>query len=181
MISAFRISVCIMVLAVFASADLKSEEIGVVYAISGGALHPLESHRPSLVRQPEIRGFSREYLRIPRNSSPQRFPEGNALAWTVRHRAGVEPWNGVPWYSLDLAGFELHELKVDSSSRLLVLAQANPYQEMVHSGLPLKVVSLDPEHLRLEPAVALTPGEYAVVYQPRAGSATVFCFGIDRQ
>ena len=52
-------------------------------------------------------------------------------------------------------------------------------QEAEHSGLPLKVTPADPDNLRIEPGLALSPGEYALVYEPREQAPTVFCFGID--
>jgi hypothetical protein len=155
------------------------KEYGVIYALSAGAVFDLEMHRPDLIRQPEFRGFSREFLKVPESRSAARFPQGVALAWTVRHRGEVPDNCGVNWTALYASGFQLHKLKVENGARVLMLVEANPYQEAEHSGLPLKVTPADPDNLRIEPGLALTPGEYALVYEPREQAPTVFCFGID--
>lgn len=154
-------------------------EFGVVHAVAANATHDLEMQRPDLIRQPDFRGYSREFLKLTQSRSSTRFPEGSPLAWTVRNRSQVPDRCGINWITLHPSGFELHPLKVESQARLMMLVEANPYQETEHSGLPLRVLQLDDDTLRLECGTPLGPGEYALVYQPRDGRATVFCFGID--
>ena len=154
-------------------------DYGVVQAVAASGVVDLELHRPDMIRQPEFRGYSREFLKMPESHSSRRFPQGQPLTWTVCNRTELPDNCGVNWIMLHPSGFELHPLKVENSARILMLVEANPYQETEHSGLPLKVRQVDEDHLRLECGTALTPGEYALVYQPRDGRATVFCFGID--
>lgn len=155
------------------------QDFGVVYFTGHGRLEEMEAHRPPLVRQPELRGYSREFLRIPGEESSDRFPEAQTLHWTVRHRTEVRDTEGTNWTALSLDGFQLHRLKTQGQNRILMLTESNPRQDTVHSGLPLKVTPIGRDHLRLEPGSPLAPGEYALVYHPRSSGATVFCFAID--
>ncbi len=155
------------------------QDFAVVYFTGQGRLEKMEAHRPPLVRQPELRGYSREFLRISGGESSDRFPETQALHWTVRHRTEVRDTEGTNWTALFLDGFQLHRLKTQGQSRILMLTESNPRQDTEHSGLPLKVTPIGRDHLRLEPGSPLAPGEYALVYHPQSGGATVFCFAIE--
>lgn len=163
----------------WAKPPLAPVEFGMVRAVSANTVVDLEMQRPDLVRQPDFRGYSREFLKLPLGRSTSRFLQGTPLAWTVCNRSPVPDRCGVNWITLHPSGFELHPLKVENTTRVLMLVEANPYQETEHSGLPLKVSQTDPDTLRLECGAALAPGEYALVYQPRDGGATAYCFGID--
>ncbi len=175
----FRWCLALLLLAVSVLAKPEANEVGVVYALVEGAPVGLELHRPPLIRQPDRNGFSREFLKIPGSQATIRFVRGGELAWTVRSRIAVPDTCGMNWYNLRPDGFQLHRLKVRQEQRLLMLVEANPYQETEHSGLPLKVSQTDPDNLRLQAGAELEPGEYAIAYEPRNGGATVFCFAID--
>jgi hypothetical protein len=152
---------------------------GIIYSESKNDLNELDSFRPNLVRQPELRGYSREFLQIPQLASKTRFPKGAKLSWLVRYRVQPPDTFLLGIQQLDLQGFELHPLKVESSSRILMLAESNPYRETQHAGLALKVTPVNHDTLRLEAGQELSPGEYALVYQPRQVGAQVYCFAID--
>ena len=172
-------AIIVALLTVSTWAQTFPETFGVITFSGQGRLVEMESQRPPLVRQPEIRGYSREFLRITGSESNTRFPREQTLNWMVRHRNEVRDTEGTNWTALDLTGFQLHRLKVQGQSRLLMLHESNPRQETDHSGLPLKVTPIGRDHLRLEPSNPLLPGEYALVYQPRSGDATVFCFAVE--
>jgi hypothetical protein len=155
------------------------QTFGTIYAECDSTLNELESFRPSLVRQPELRGFSREYLQIPQQSAKARYPVGTRLHWLVRYRLSHPDTFPQAVQQLDLQGFELHPLKVESTSRVLMLSESTPYRATQHSGLSLNVTPVNADTLRLEAAQELAPGEYALVYQPREVGAQVYCFAIE--
>lgn len=93
------------------------QDFGVVYFTGHGRLEEMEAHRPPLVRQPELRGYSREFLRIPGAESSERFPENQTLHWTVRHRTEVRDTEGTNWTALSFVPLELQSaLKQDRTS-----------------------------------------------------------------
>ena len=162
-----------------AGAVESGKAFGIIYVEREGRLSELESFRPNLIRQPDLRGYSREFLQIPELASKARFQQGTPLSWSVRYRVQPPDPFLITVQQLDLMGFQLHALKVESANRILMLSEANPYRETHHSGLPLKVTPVGRDVLRLESARELTPGEYALVYQPREAGAQVFCFAVD--
>lgn len=153
-----------LVLTVAAWGQTFTESVGVITFTGQGRLTEIEPHQTPLVQQ----GDSREFLRIPRAESSSRFPEFQKLNWMVRYQTDDRDQA-----ALGVDGFQLHRLRVQGQSRLLLLDKKNL------DGLPLKATRIGRDHLRLEPENSLAPGEYALVYQPKSSEATVYCFAVD--
>ena len=123
-----------LVLTVAAWGQAFTESFGVITFSGQGRLTEIESLRPPLVQQ---KGGSQKFLRIPQPESTSRFAETQRLNWMVRYRSD-EP-NST---ALQPEGFELHRLRVQGQSRLLIFDEKGV-------RLPLESTRIGQDHLRL--------------------------------
>lgn len=166
-----------------AAAEPVQRALGVVYLQETSRTVDLEMHRPKLEvlqLQPPIQ---REYLAIGGSRSPVRRSVGAALKFASRFRLFSSP-NGYPpsvWNTavIDPSQYRLYQLRQEENRRLLVFSETTPIKTVYDSGLALKLSSLDPDTILLEPGEPLAAGEYAIISGREPHGCNVFCFGLD--
>ena len=145
-----------------------------------GSFVPLEMHRALRQTRGSFFGSTDSFLSVPGGASNVRFKAPEVVQFFLKVFLSTTDPRASFFPLQDPTKFTLFKLQAKDDHREVVLTESGALYTNREGGSPLLVRLFGESSFVLAPTTPLTPGEYALSYNPEGcDNLVVYCFGVE--